>query len=165
MRRFALWPAICLLGSIAGFSGIGSHAIAQQTLAPSEKTKQIESLVNNAVVLIESKGKAAFPEFRKQGSEWWPGETYLFAYDMKLNVLLVAAFPQNEGKNQTGKTDAKGKLYHDEFVRVAQTSGAGWVSYMFPKPGQTEASEKWSYVKAVNIEGTPGLIGAGFYPQ
>jgi cytochrome c len=93
------------------------------------------------------------------------GDTYLFAYDTKLNVLLVAAFPQNEGKNQTGKTDAKGKLYHDEFVKVVQSKGAGWVNYSFPKPGQTEPSEKWSYVKAVNIDGTPGLVGAGFYPK
>ena len=88
----------------------------------------------------------------------------MFAYDLKLNVLLVAAFPQNEGKNQTGKTDAKGKLYHDEFATVARTKGAGWVNYMFPKPGQTEPSEKWSYVKAVTIDGTPSLIAAGFYP-
>jgi hypothetical protein len=34
---------------------------------------------------------------------------------------------------------------------------------MFPKPGQTELSKKWSYVKATNINGTPAIIGAGFY--
>jgi len=84
---------------------------------------------------------------------------------MKLNVLLVAAFPQNEGRNQTGETDANGKLYHDEFVKVVQSQGAGWVNYVFPKPGQTTPSQKWSYVKAVDIDGTPGLIGAGFYPE
>jgi hypothetical protein len=36
---------------------------------------------------------------------------------------------------------------------------------MFPKPGQTQPSQKWSYVKVVNIDGAPGLIGAGFYPE
>jgi signal transduction histidine kinase len=125
---------------------------------------KIEALVNKAATLVDSKGKAIFPEFRNEDTPWRFDQTYLFAYDLKLNVLLVAAFPENEGKNQTGKTDAKGKLYHDEFVKVVQSKGAGWVSYMFPKPGQTEPSEKWSYVKAVNIDGTPGLIGAGFYP-
>jgi cytochrome c len=36
---------------------------------------------------------------------------------------------------------------------------------MFPKPGQTEPSEKWAYVKKVSFDGTPGLIAAGFYPE
>jgi len=42
--------------------------------------------------------------------------------------------------------------------------GSGWVDYMFPKPGQTQPSQKWSYVKGVKIDGGLGLIGAGFYP-
>jgi cytochrome c len=140
-------------------------AIAQQSAPTSEKAKQIEVLVNKAAALIESKGKAAFAEFRKKGSEWWFGETYLFAYDMNLNVLLVAAFPQNEGKNQTGKTDANGKLYHDEFVKTVQSKGAGWVNYMFPKPGQTQPSQKWAYVKGVTLDGIPSLVASGFYPE
>jgi cytochrome c len=36
---------------------------------------------------------------------------------------------------------------------------------MFPKPGQTEASKKWAYVKKVTLDGTPGLIASGFYPK
>jgi hypothetical protein len=40
-----------------------------------------------------------------------------------------------------------------------------WVAYMFPKPGQSQPSQKWSYVKAITMDGTPGLIGAGFYPE
>src|SRR4029434_3275705 len=139
--------------------------LAQQSAPTSEKATQIEALVNKTAARIESKGKAAYPEFRKQGSEWWFGETYLFAYDTKLNVLLVAAFPENDGKNQTGKADANGKQYHDEFVKVVQSKGAGWVNYMFPRPGQTQPSQKWSYVKAVNIDGTSGFVGAGFYSE
>ena len=145
---FAAWPAF-----------------ADESAPTSENAKQIEALVNKAAALIDTQGKAAFPEFRKSPSEWMFGETYLFVYDMKLNVLLVAAFPQNEGKNQTGKTDSKGKLYHDAFVSVVETKGSGWVDYTFPKPGQTEPSQKWSYVKAVTIDGVPGLVGAGFYPE
>jgi methyl-accepting chemotaxis protein len=148
-----------------GLLGTVSPALSQQSPPRSAQTQQIEALVNKAAALVERKGKAAFAEFRKKDSEWWIGESYLFAYDLKLNVLLVAAFPQNEGKNQTGKTDSKGKRYHDEFVKAVQSKGAGWVNYMFPRPGQTEPSEKWSYVKAVNIDGTPGSIGSGFYPR
>jgi cytochrome c len=150
---------------LAGLVGTAAPVFPQQSPPPSEQVKKIEALVDKAAALVNSKGKAAFAEFRKEGSEWWFGETYLFAYDMNLNVLLVAAFPENEGKNQTGKKDSNGKLYHDEFVKVVQSKGSGWVDYMFPKPGQTQPSQKWSYVKAVKVDGVPALIGAGFYPE
>jgi cytochrome c len=150
---------------LAGLLGTAAPAFPQQSPPPSEQVKKIEALVDKAAALVNSKGKAAFAEFRKEGSEWWFGETYLFAYDMNLNVLLVVAFPENEGKNQTGKKDSNGKLYHDEFVKVVQSKGSGWVDYMFPKPGQTQPSQKWSYVKAVKVDGVPALIGAGFYPE
>jgi len=150
---------------LAGLLGTAAPAFPQQSPPASEQVKKIEALVDKAAALVNSKGKAAFAEFRKEGSEWWFGETYLFAYDMNLNVLLVVAFPENEGKNQTGKKDSNGKLYHDEFVKVVQSKGSGWVDYMFPKPGQTQPSQKWSYVKAVKVDGVPALIGAGFYPE
>jgi len=149
---------------LAGLLGTAAPAFPQQSPPPSEQVKKIEALVDKAAALVNSKGKAAFAEFRKEGSEWWFGETYLFAYDMNLNVLLVAAFPENEGKNQTGKKDSNGKLYHDEFVKVVQSKGSGWVDYMFPKPGQTEPSQKWTYVKKVTMDGVPGLVASGFYP-
>ncbi len=144
---------------------MANPASSQQSPPTSEQATQIEAMVNKAAALVNKQGKAAFAAFRKPDSEWRSGTTYLFAYDMKLNVLLNAAFPQREGKNMHGQTDANGKLMHDEFVKVVQSKGSGWVNYMFPKPGQTQSSRKWSYVTAVTIDGTPGLIGAGFYPE
>ena len=131
----------------------------------SEQARRIEAMVNKAAALIESQGKTAFTEFRKPNSEWWFGDTYLFIYDQRLNVMLNPAFPGREGTNPSGERDVNGKAFHDEFVTLVQSRGAGWVDYIFPKPQQTETSRKWSYVKAVNIEGTPGIIGAGFYSE
>jgi cytochrome c len=150
---------------LAGLFGTAAPAFSQQSPPPSEQARKIEATVNKAAALVESQGKAAFSEFRKRDSEWWFGNTYVFAYDQNLNVLLNPAFPKREGTNPHGEKDANGKTFHDEFLRVVQAKGAGWVDYMFPKPGQTQPSQKWSYVKAVNIDGTPGIIGAGFYPE
>jgi hypothetical protein len=36
---------------------------------------------------------------------------------------------------------------------------------MFPKPEQTTPSQKWTYVKKVTVDGVPGLVAAGFYPE
>ena len=134
---------------------------AQQSPPTSEKAKQIEALVNKAAALIESKGKAIFPEFRKKDTEWFSGDTYLFVYDLKSNVLFNAAFPAREGTNTTGQKDANGKLFHHEFIQVAESKGSGWVDYMFPKPGQTQPSQKWAYVKAVKVDGVPSLSRFG----
>ena len=143
---------------------VASPGSAQQAPPASEASKKVEALVTKAAALVDSKGRAAFEEFRKKGSEWFHDDTYLFSYDMNANVLLNPAFPQREGTNVHGQKDAKGKLFHDEIIKAAATTGAGWVDYMFSKPGQTEPFQKWTYVKKVTIDGVPGLIGAGFYP-
>src|SRR4030065_2264120 len=130
---------------------------AQESPPTSEKAKQIEALVNKAAALIESKGKAIFPEFRNKDSECFSGKTYLFVYDLKSNVLFNAAFPAREGTNTTGQKDANGKLFHHDFIQRAESKGSGWVDYMFPKPGQTQASRKWGYVKEVTVDGVLGL--------
>jgi cytochrome c len=150
---------------LTGLLGAASPASSQPFPPPSEKTKQIEALVNKAAALIDSKGKAAFADFRVKDSEWFHGDTYLFAYDLKSNVLLNPAFPAREGTQVTGQKDASGKLFHDAIIQTAETKGSGWVDYMFPKPGQTQPSQKWAYVKAVKIDGVPGLVASGFYPE
>jgi signal transduction histidine kinase len=157
----ALLPGLFLLGGLLA----ASPAISENTPPATEQAKKVEALVNKAAALIDKNGKAAFAEFRKKDSEWFHGDTYLFAYDLKANVLLNPAFPQREGTNVTGQKDAKGKLLHREIIQVAETKGSGWVDYMFPKPGQTEPSQKWAYVKKVTVDGIPGLVASGFYPE
>ena len=149
---------------LGGLLAIVTPAIADDAPRATEQSKKVEPLVLNAAALVDKEGKAAFAEFRKKDSEWFHGDTYLFVYDLKANVLLNPAFPQREGTNVTGQKDAKGKLLHQEIIRVAETDGSGWVDYMFPKPGQTVPSQKWTFVKKATIDGTPGLVASGFFP-
>ena len=158
----ALLAGLFLLG---GTFAIILPVIAQDAPPPTEQANAVETLVNKAAGLIDKEGKAALAEFRTKDSEWFHGDTYLFAYDMKANVLLNPAFPQREGTNVTGQKDAKGKLFHQAIIDTAATKGSGWVDYWFPKPGQTEPSQKWTFVKRVTIDGVPGLIASGFYPD
>ncbi|CAD6559957.1 hypothetical protein LMG28727_06990 [Paraburkholderia kirstenboschensis] len=156
-------PFLIGLLLLVGLLGAASPIFAQSSPPPSEKTKLVEALVNKAATLIDSKGKAAFSEFRVKGSEWFHDDTYLFVYDMESNVLLNPAFPAREGTKVTGQKDVDGKLFHDAMIWTAQTKGSGWVDYMFPKPGQTQPSRKWTYVKEAKIDEVPGLVGSGFY--
>ncbi|HEX6793581.1 MAG TPA: cache domain-containing protein [Casimicrobiaceae bacterium] len=150
---------------LAATLSVPISAWCQNAPPRSAEATRIETLVNDAATLVEKQGKtAAFAQFRTRNSPWWFGNTYLFAYDQNLNVLLNPAFPKREGTNVHGQTDANGKPMHDDFLKVVREKGSGWVDYVFPKPGESKPSRKWTYVKGVNIDGTPGLIGAGFYP-
>jgi signal transduction histidine kinase len=140
-----------------------NSADLQQPSKAAEEAARIEAMVNKAAALVEVRGKAVFSEFRKRDGEWRFDDVYLFALDLNGKILLNVEFPQREGTTRLNEKDADGKLFHEDFVEVVWTNGSGWVDYMFPKPGQRQPSEKWSYVTATTIDGTPGLIGAGFY--
>lgn len=161
MRPMALMKVCATL-----FIATAGPAVAAEPAPPeSPRAKEIKVLVEKAAALVDRQGKAAFAEFRKPDSEWFHGDTYLFSYDLNGKVLLNPAVPKREGTNPAAQRekDKTGKLFHDAILETAKTKGAGWVDYWLPKPGQTEPSHKWTYVKRVTIDGIPGLIGAGFY--
>ncbi len=90
---------ILLSAVLAGVSMTTPARAEQRALQPQE-INRIEAMVIKAAALVESKGKqAAFAEFAKRDSEWWHGDTYLFAYDMDGNVLLNPAVPSRVGTN------------------------------------------------------------------
>ena len=149
----------------AALTSLISYSASSQDRPPaSPEVQRIESLVSKAAELVNAKGKAAFSEFRQRDSEWWKGNVYVFAYAPDGTVLLNPATPSREGKSYPGEKDKKGKLFHDALVDMAKAKGSGWVDYWLPKPGATEPSQKWSYVKAVKADGIT-LVGAGFYPD
>jgi len=80
-------------------------------------------------------------------------------------AVPIDAFPKREGTHIAGDKEAKGKPFQDDILKVAATQGSAWFSYMFPKPGQTEPSEEWAYVKRVTLNGTSSLIATGFYAK
>lgn len=126
---------------------------------------EIERLVNEASDVIEMQGRGAFPIFRRSGSVWRHGDFYLFVTDMNGVVIFNAAKPDREGKDLLEEHDSDGKQFHKDFIRVVDQYGSGWVDYMFPKPGQSVPSIKWSYVCATKFEGAAALVGAGLYSE
>ena len=93
----------------------------------SKEAKQIIALVDKAAALTESKGKSAFPEFKKKGSEWLKGETYIFIIDMNGTMLMHPANPQLETKNVLDLKDENGKAFVREFIETAKKGWVGWI--------------------------------------
>ena len=130
----------------------------------STAAKHIATLVDKAAALTESKGKAAFPEFKKRGSEWFKGDTYIFIADMNGTILMHPANPELENKSILDMKDANGKAFMREFIETAKNKGSGWVEYMWPRPGEKSPAKKMSYIKRAKLpSGEAVLVGAGIY--
>jgi cytochrome c len=131
----------------------------------SKEAKQIVALVDKAAALTESKGKTTFPEFKKKGSEWLKGESYIFIIDMNGTTLMHPANPELETKSILDLKDENGKAFVREFIETAK-KGSGWVDYVWPKPGEKKPAEKLSYIKrAKMLSGETVLVGAGIYAK
>ena len=69
--------------------------------------------------------------------------------------------PEMDGKSLADYKDPKGKYLFNEFVKVCQKDGQGFVDYMWPKPGASEPVAKLSYVKL--FKPWNWVIGTGVY--
>jgi len=51
------------------------------------------------------------------------------------------------------------------FTRSDAITACDFGFHMFPKPGETEPSQKWAYVRGFNLGVVPSLVASGFYPE
>jgi methyl-accepting chemotaxis protein len=86
---------------------------------------------------------------------------YFWINDMTPHVLMHPIKPELDGKDVSDLKDPNGKHLFVEFVDVVKKDGAGFVSYMWSKPGFTEPVPKISYVKGFTPWGW--VIGSGIY--
>lgn len=86
---------------------------------------------------------------------------YFWINDMSARVLMHPIKPELDGKDASDMKDPTGKRLFLEFANTAKNEGAGFVSYMWPKPGFTEPVPKISYVKGFTPWGW--VIGSGIY--
>src|SRR5574342_629010 len=98
------------------FYGVIGLLVPRAFSADVPRSKETVALVDKAVALVESKGKPAFPEFKKKGSEWLKGETYIFIADMNGTILMHPANPELETKNIMDMKDANGRAFMRDFV-------------------------------------------------
>jgi len=115
---------------------------------------------------MEIKGTLTHEEAQKQAFSCledlrFEGNNYVWVNDFSPKVLMHPLKPELIGKPVGDLTDAKGKYYWREFVKVTQGNGAGFVSYEFAKPGESGSLPKISYVKA--FAPWQVMLGTGVY--
>ncbi|HEX7406558.1 MAG TPA: cache domain-containing protein, partial [Candidatus Binatia bacterium] len=119
--------------------------------------------VKDAVGQIEKNGAAAFPLFHNPTGPFIAKDAYIFVIDASGVDLVNPGFPNLEGRNLLDLKDTQGKQLIREMLKVAQTSGAGWVDYMWPKPGESVSTQKSAYVSKAKMGEKWVLVGCGVY--
>src|SRR5512139_4261490 len=119
--------------------------------------------VQDAVGQIEQHGTAAFPFFHDQTGRFIAKDAYVFVFDSHGIDLVNPGFPNLEGRNLLDLKDAHGKQLIREMFEVAQTSGSGWIDYMWPKPGESVSTQKSAYVSKAKMGDQWVLVGCGVY--
>ena len=142
-----------------------SHPESQSELSAQKNLVVLQ--VSEVAGLIEAKGEAVFPELREEGGKWFQGDSYIFVWATNGTRLVYPPNPEGgEGQNVSGLTDINGKPIGKLFIEAALSeSKEGWVSYEWTKPGKTEPSAKYGFIKGATFEGKTYLVGSGFYVE
>jgi len=167
--RLALLIVLAALGSLS--LSLMSAVDLRGTLM-SEREDTVKSLVENAYTLaeyygkLESSGTMTKEEAQKAahdaiGALRYGDSGYIFVYDSNSVCIVTGPKPEREGKEFSQDKDAKGNLYINELVKAGGQPGGGYYQYWFPKPNESDASPKKSYVK--RYQPWDWNIGTGLY--
>lgn len=149
---------------IIGLVGMVAMLFAVSAWAEDKASKEeCIAKANKAAELVQSAGLETALETinDKNGPFVWK-DTYVFVLD--LGSTEIAAHPIKPGligKNLMALKDVNGKMFFAEFVNTAKNGGEGWVSYMWPKPGEKTPSPKVTYV--YRVPGSDAVMLAGVY--
>lgn len=91
----------------------------------------------------------------------YSGQEYFWINDMHPTMIMHPFKPELDGTDLTNNVDPNGKHLFVEFVNVVKAHGAGFVDYLWPKPGAASPQPKVSYVAGYEPWGW--VIGSGVY--
>ncbi|ALG69674.1 chemotaxis protein [Azospirillum thiophilum] len=166
------------IGLILAAAGIGLMLIAVVSLMGlraemmadrQDKTRSVVEVAHGLIAHYEAQERAgALPRAAAQAQAKaalktlrHDGDEYFFVTDLGPRMIMHPIKPELDGTDVSGNADPNGKLLFQDFVRVVKADGAGFVDYLWPKPGSAEPVAKLSYVKGFAPWGW--LIGSGIY--
>jgi methyl-accepting chemotaxis protein len=88
-------------------------------------------------------------------------EDYFWINDLQPRMIMHPFKPELDGKDISDEKDPNGKRFFVAMAEICKKDAAGFVDYMWAKPGSTKPVPKISYVKLVPEWGW--IIGSGIY--
>ena len=137
-----------------------------------EKKIKTRNLVEVAYSVIESYGQmASVGKLTEQEAKTaaiaavkslkYDEKEYFWINDMRPFMVMHPYKPDLDGKDISGVKDPNGKALFVAFADKVREKGAGYVHYMWPKPGASEPQKKLSYVRG--FESWGWVLGSGIY--
>ncbi|PCD86652.1 Methyl-accepting chemotaxis protein 4 [Vibrio mediterranei] len=175
LRRSTIQTRLYLLIAIVSITLMVPLVLAlvdyQQSLIAAKKTKT-RHLVESAYTLVDhyhqqqlsgklSQQQAQAAAAKAIQSLRYEGNDYFWINDLTPTMVMHPIKPQLNGQNLSQIADPSGKKLFVEMVQVAKQQQAGFVPYLWPKPGSETPVEKVSYIKTFKPWGW--IIGTGVY--
>ncbi|USE00692.1 methyl-accepting chemotaxis protein [Vibrio sp. SCSIO 43133] len=175
LRRSSIQTRLYLLIAIVSITLMVPLVLAlvdyQQSLIAAKKTKT-RHLVESAYTLVDhyhqqqlsgklSQQQAQAAAAKAIQSLRYEGNDYFWINDLTPTMVMHPIKPQLNGQNLSQIADPSGKKLFVEMVQVAKQQQAGFVPYLWPKPGSETPVEKVSYIKTFKPWGW--IIGTGVY--
>ncbi len=137
-----------------------------------EKREKTKDLVDVAVSVIKPFiDKAAGNQITKEEAQRlaiegvknlrYQSTNYFWINDLEPRMIMHPLKPQLDGQDLTSNKDPDGKHLFVEMVKVCQKEGAGYVEYIWDKPGEKNPQPKISYVSL--IKDWNWIVGSGIY--
>jgi cytochrome c len=159
------WTATAALALGLIVAWVGTAGAEQDRATPQEVIQRVQQAAQD----LAKSGEAGLATFSsKNPTSVWK-DSYTFVQDCKSGSAVAVANPvrpENKGKPTAQIVifgPKSGEQIAADFCTAARQPHGGWVEYNFPKPGETQAVRKVSYMLAV--QGTPYVVGAGIYDE
>ncbi|MHC1743318.1 MAG: cache domain-containing protein [Syntrophobacteraceae bacterium] len=140
-----------------------SAAKAAATASTKATPELIIEKVSQACELLGKEGAGGLLQLKGKDSSFIFAGTYMWVHDLKGVMIMHPIKPDLDGENLIEMKDPTGKAFFAEMNKVAREKGAGWVDYMWPKPGEEKLSKKVSFVKLCDYQGQKVVLGCGIY--
>ena len=141
--------ALAAFLSVALTAGV---AIASDFGTPDEAKAMLE----RAVAALQADEAAALEAFKSKADGFGDKDLYVFCGGSDGNFT---AHPSLTGKSLKGLKDKAGKALGEEIYAVAAEGELKTVAYMWPRPGESDPSQKYTYV----TKSGDNICAVGYY--
>jgi len=159
--------ALVFMAAAVGYETYAGHA----TAVAERKAKLAEMDANAVAVMADFDARAKAGEFSEDEAKTraieaimamrYGTDGYFWINDMNAVMVSHPIKESLNGQDLTGFEDPTGKHLFIEMVDVVKAEGAGFVDYMWPKPGVDEPVQKYSHVAGYKPWGW--IVGTGVY--
>jgi len=167
-RVFAL--ILLMAASMVVVTGIRLYQLDVELVQ--QKRAELRQLVESAVAIAgdyhkrAEAGEMSMEEAQQAalsaiGAMRYNGSEYFWVNDMGPVMVMHPIKPELNGKDLSGFKDPSGFHLFNAFVKTVQAQQAGFVGYLWPKPGQEQPVPKESFVQGFAPWGW--VIGTGVY--